>query len=179
MSSLYDPNFEIHLAQTKYAGRILYGLSNAVIVPFQLSSFASTLRGIINRTRTMYEKELKAQNITLNGITNEMNALQNAVKSFESGIKSDLNSSQITLLNSRLISFNKFFMSPEPIPSRFRCRNLVFGIPQSLQYPNITLAGVTDTILIANRTNDWEMVKRQISLTQHAIRQARKSLEMP
>lgn len=180
--SMFDPHFLFHLAQTKLAARLLYELSNLQLIPFNINSFTSSLRKIVNRTKLVYAKELKEHGISLSEIYKEVNKLANAGRKFEE-IKNQTNPKthpeQIRILNRRMSAFNKLFISPEPIPDRSDMRNLVHGISQNYRYPNITLAGISDALIVANTSGRWEIVKRQVSLTHHAITQARRSLEIP
>ena len=180
--SMFDPHFLIHLAQTKLAARLMFEISNSELIPFNLNSFASSLREIVNRTKVAYEKDLKRHGITLSAIIHEVHNLTKAARKFEQ-IKNhtdpEKEPGKIRMLNRRMMAFNKLFISPEPIPNRFDQRNLVLGISQNMKYPDITLAGVSDALLAANTSGRWEIVKRQVSLTLHAITQARRSLEMP
>jgi N-acetylated-alpha-linked acidic dipeptidase len=179
---MFDPHFLIHLAQTKLAARLMFEMFNSELIPFNLNSFASSLREIVNRTKVAYEKDLKRHGITLSAIIHEVHNLTKAARKFEQ-IKNQTDSKKepgkIRMLNRRMMAFNKLFISPEPIPNRFDQRNLVLGISQNMKYPDITLAGVSDALLAANTSGRWEIVKRQVSLTLHAITQARRSLEMP
>ena len=180
--SMFDPHFLFHLAQTKLTARIVYALSNSELIPFNLNSFTCSLREIANRTKLAYEKELNKHGITLKGIIEAVNDLTEAGRKFEkiknqTDPKKDL--TKIRMLNRRMVAFNKLFISPEPIPNRFDLRNLVLGISENMRYPDITLAGISDALLAANTSGRWEIVKRQVSLTHHAITQARRSLEIP
>lgn len=180
--SMFDPYFQFHFAQIKLAARIVYKLSHSHLIPFNLNSFTSTLEEIVNRTKNTYENVLKQHGISLSGISQEVKKLANAGKKFEA-TKRQTNSTtdpeKIRVLNRRMTTFNKLFISPEPIPSRFNLRNLVLGISRNGLYPNITLTGISDAILAASTSGKWEIVKRQVSLTHHAITQARRSLELP
>lgn len=180
--SMFDPHFKFHLAQTKLTARILYELSNSLFIPFNVNSFVISLQEILNRTKLVYEKELKQHGISLSYITKEVKELEKTARKFEK-VKNESNDETskdtIRQLNRRMVMFNKIFISPEPIPDRFSMRNLVFGISHNMYYPNITLAGISDAIIAARTSGGWEIVKRQVSLTYHAITQARRSLEMP
>ncbi|XP_028408347.1 putative N-acetylated-alpha-linked acidic dipeptidase isoform X2 [Dendronephthya gigantea] len=179
--SMFDPQFKFHLAQTKLTARIVYELSNSPIIPFNINSFTSSLHAIANRTKDHYEKQLKQHNITLSKLFEEVKALQRAGKKFEQ-MKNDSksNSERVRQINRRMIAFNKIFISPKKIPSRpSEMRNLVLGISQNWIYPKITLTGISDAVIAARTSGRWEIVKEQISLTEHAIIQARRSLEMP
>ena len=180
--SMLDPHFQFHLAQIKLAARIVYKLSHSHLIPFNLNSFTSTLREIVNRTKNTYGNELEQHGISLSGISQEVKKLTNAGRKFEATKEqsdSTTDPKKIRLLNRRMTAFNKLFISPEPIPSRFNMRNLVLGISRNGFYPNITLTGISDAFLVANTSGKWEIVKRQVSLTHHAITQARRSLEIP
>ncbi len=180
--SMFDPHFMFHLAQTKLVARIVYELSNSQLIPFNLNSFTSLLREIANKTKSAYEKVLQQHGMTLSGIIKEVNELAKAGRKFEQ-IKNrtdpKTDPEKVRILNRRMNAFNKLFISPEPIPNRSDMRNLVLGISRNLEYPNITLAGISDAIIAANTSGRWEIVKRQVSLTHHAIAQARRSLEIP
>lgn len=179
---MFDPHFMFHLAQTKLAARILYELANSPLIPFNINSFTSSLREIVSRTKSLYETELQRHGITLNGISKEVKELSKAGWKFEQ-IKNQTNPTtspdKVRMLNRRMVAFNKLFISPEPLPGRFDLRNLVLGISQNFRYPDITLAGVSDAVIAANTSGKWDIVKRQVSLTHHAITQARRSLEIP
>ena len=180
--SMFDPHFMFHLAQTKLAARIMYELSNSQLIPFNVNSFTSLLREIVNRTTIAYENELNKHGITLNKLSKEVNELIRAGRIFEKIKKLSnvtTNPKKIRGLNRRMIAFNKLFISPEEIPGRANMRSLVLGISKNYFYPNITLAGVSDAVISAKTSGRWDIVKHQVSLTHHAITQARRSLEMP
>ena len=129
-----------------------------------------------------YENELKRHGISLSGISKEVKKLANAAQKFEA-IKKQCNpttdAKKIRLLNTRMATFNKLFISPEAIPGRFSMRNLVLGISRNQPYPNFTLTGISDAFIVANTSGRWEIVKRQVSLTHLAITQARRLLALP
>ena len=180
--SMLDPHFQFHLAQIKLAARIVYKLSHSHLIPFNLNSFIGSLREIVNKTMVTYENELKRHGISLSGISKEVKKLANAAQKFEA-IKKQCNpttdAKKIRLLNTRMATFNKLFISPEAIPGRFSMRNLVLGISRNQPYPNFTLTGISDAFIVANTSGRWEIVKRQVSLTHLAITQARRLLALP
>lgn len=180
---LIDPYFKIHLAQAQLVARLVFNLTESHLLPFNLTFLSSSMEEILQRTRWYYDEKLKQHNITLNYISEEAKKLGKTIKEFEKR-KNQVKTGQkyeqdIRMLNRRMVGINKMFLTPEDVPRRPGLKHVLYGISDNMFYPNITLVAISNAVIEAENSGNWEDVKHQVSMTLHCIKQARDALQMP
>lgn len=182
---LVDPHFKIHLAQAQLTARLLFNLTDSLLIPFNLTYLSVSLEKILQRTKSYYKEQLRQHNVTLEYINEGVEKLKQAIQVFEniknqaSGVIDKKKERKVQMLNNRMVILQKMFLTPKGTPNRPWIKNLIYGISENSFYPNITLVAISDAIIEAQKSGKWTDVKHQISVTDHSIAQAMEALKMP
>ena len=180
LQGLIDPKFEYHLATTRMASRLLMNAADTFVLPLDVSQYITSLNDSLTTLKFKYGAELKQNNITLDGIEGAIQEYRKAAEKFKKENESAMNvKSDIELrdFNDRMVNVEKAFIYPYGLPNQPYTRHLVFAPSITNSYGTTSFPGISDLMVPTNKTSDdWQEIKRQISIVYKAISEATAAL---
>ena len=180
LQGLIDPKFEYHLATTRMASRLLMNAADTFVLPLDVSQYITSLNDSLTTLKFKYGAELKQNNITLDGIEGAIQEYRKAAEKFKKENESAMNvKSDIELrdFNDRMVNVEKAFIYPYGLPNQPYTRHLVFAPSITNSYGTTSFPGISDLMVATNKTSDdWQEIKRQISIVYKAISEATAAL---
>ena len=180
LQGLIDPNFQYHLTTTQVASRLLMNAADTYVLPFNVSKYAVALKNSLDILKTNYGAELEQNNTTLSFIENAIQNFKRTAQMFEKEKENAMdNKSDIALrdLNNRMVNVEKAFIYPLGLPNQPTTRHVVFAPSTNNKYGTTSFPGISDLLYPANKSEeDWESIKKQISIVFKAISEATDAL---
>ena len=172
LQGLIDPKFDYHLSSTRLASRILMNTADTLVLPFDVSQYGISLTTSLTTLKSKYGAELKQNNITLDAIKGAIQEYTKAAEKFKKenesamDVKSDI---ELRDFNDRMVNVEKAFIYPYGLPNQPYRRHLV--------YRTTSFPGISYLMVNTNKTSDdWQGIKRQISILYKAISEATAAL---
>jgi hypothetical protein len=180
MKTFADPYFKSHLTISQVTARLLIVTCDSPIIPFSLGPYATTLASGFDALKKNEGARLLSKNITLDFLQQAINSFKQATDNFESKkqeFKTSKDFAKLRTLNDQIMLLERSFIWPYGLPGRADVRHVIFATALHNRYGSSTFPGVGDTLIDIEKTNNWQEVKRQISIITYSIRAAVKVLE--
>ena len=146
--------------------------ADTLVLPFDVSQYGISLTKSLTTLKSKYGAELKQNNITLDGIEGTIQEYTKAAEKFKKenesaiDVKSDI---ELRDFNDRMVNVEKAFIYPYGLPNQPYRRHLV--------YRTTSFPGISYLMVNTNKTSDdWQGIKRQISIVYKAISEATAAL---
>ena len=180
VQGLVDPNFKYHLSSTRLASGLLMNAADTFVLPLDVSTYGISLKDSLTDLKSKYGAELKQNNITLDAIEGAIKQYTKAAEKFKKenetamDVKSDI---ELRDFNDRMVNVEKAFIYPYGLPNQPYTRHLVFAPSITNSYGTTSFPGISDLMVPTNKTSDdWQEIKRQISIVYKAISEATAAL---
>lgn len=83
---------------------------------------------------------------------------------------------KLRMLNDQMMNMERAFIWPFGLPGRILARHVLFAPQMHNRYRSATFPGITDALFDIDRTNNWKLVKEQVSIAITCVREAAKIL---
>lgn len=174
-----DPHFTTHLAMSQIGARILLAAADTPLFPYNLTDYKIALKRNLDTLETVHKSELLKGNITLNYLAREVAEFSKTADVFEQrkANASDIKDfTQLRILNDQMMNMERAFIWPFGLPGRTRVRHVLFAPQMHNIYGSSSFPGITDALFDIDKTNNWQLVKDQVSIAITCVREARKIL---
>lgn len=174
-----DPHFTTHLAMSQIGARILLTAADSPLFPYNLRDYKIALNRNLDALEKDYKSDLLKGNITLDHLTREVEEFSKTADTFEQRKASagDINDfAQLRILNDQMMNMERAFIWPFGLPGRTRVRHVLFAPQMHNIYGSSSFPGITDALFDIDKTNNWQVVKDQVSIAITCVREARKIL---
>ncbi|KAK3754392.1 hypothetical protein QZH41_011181 [Actinostola sp. cb2023] len=180
MSTLTDPEFKFHQVTTRAWVQLAFHMSDSIIVPFNVTHYASMMKYYSGRMKLDYGKTLALHDVTLEHVNSAIENFTRAAEEFQERIDAtDLNNENaVSRINERLIVLERSFIDESAIiPDKPLQRHVI--LTPSFHVYGSWFGGVVEAMYrVDDRGESWEIVKKQISVVLYAIRSATHILSM-
>lgn len=182
MEKYVDPNFKYHLTIAKLWAGYLMLMADTTIIPFNLYEYTVQVEEFFNQLELEYKELLDNQSISLDFARHRLSALNNKTKAFQEYVH-DLNLNktsdfELRSVNDKIMKFEQNFLVTG-ITTRTSSRHVIYsGAPNHLKATKFP--GITEAIYFAatDPRNDWDEVRKQITLLVWCFDTANTSLDL-
>ena len=174
IKTFVDPEFKTHLAVTKYAGIFLLKLSDSELLPFNTATYGELLRSKSIALET--NARLKAHNISTAAFSRAVNKFAKISRKFERN-KMKVGPKDLRALNDQMMHLEKAFIQTVEPNVHKQLRHVIYGPNLSNLYGGIYFPRVHHALIKAEKTGDWKLVEKEISLLTFSINSAAKVLK--
>ncbi|XP_046440416.1 glutamate carboxypeptidase 2-like [Daphnia pulex] len=183
VANLMDPGFHFHLAVARLMTELTLNLSESVVLPFDVVSYASFLEKDLDKIESRYKSLAAANGATFEYFRKAVAHFRNSTEYFTDTILPRLDRSNplaIRKINDQLIQLERGFVDPHGLPGRPEFNHIVFAPSSVDKYSSDTFAGLVDLFkTVGNRTeqpNTWRQIKQHLSAISFLIGAAADSL---
>ena len=172
-----DPNFKIHLAIAQISARILVGVADEHVLPYNLMHYKSTLQVNVDLLEKQYTSALIEGNVTLMYLKEAVKTFSQSAEDFEARkaeVGSDADFATLRMLNDKMILMERSFIWPYGMPGRLWYRHVIFE--NRFHYGVPSFPGISEVLSTIEETKDWDEVKRQVSIVTQCLREAARVL---
>ncbi|XP_048578659.1 glutamate carboxypeptidase 2-like [Nematostella vectensis] len=170
-----DPHFLNFLTMAQVSGRLVMDFSEPALLPFEFGQYKETLLSGIKALDKSYGDRLKEKNITLEYVKDAIETLEEAMTKFTAQ-KQQASTTEdfvkLRMLNDQMMLFERSFIWPYGLPRRPDTRHVIFAPEMHNQYGSSMFPAIGDTLFDIEKTGDWDLVKKQVSIITHSIRSA-------
>lgn len=181
MTKFIDPDFTIHLATAQLCASQMLSFSDSIVMPFNVASYVKQVKRYLKEFEGFYKKSLARRHIDLKFVKTRLNALIKKADRFHDYISKlnlkHANAYEIRSINDKLMNFERNFLLPN-IVEKDSTRHVIYGAtPYYLELSKFP--GITEAIYFAtnNEKDDWDVVRKQITLLVWCIDSANRSLD--
>ena len=175
-----DPNFEIHLSIARIGARMLFSTADQPVLPFSVRYYAIALERSLRLLSKYYKVQLDTKNITLSYLQEAIGKFKISVEKFEerkASLEETADFAKLRMINDQMMQLERVFVYPYGLPGRPHIRHLIFAPMRNNAYGPAIFPGITDVLYDIRDTNNWDEVRKQISLVTHSIMAASRLLE--
>ena len=169
MKTFVDPEFQTHLAVTKFAGAFLLKLSDSELLPLNTTSYGEFLKS----KAVSLEKNatLRAHNISTVSFSRAVRRFAKVSRQFERG-KLNEKPENFRILNDQMMQVEKAFIQTVEENDWKLSRHVIHGLNIDDLYDYLYFPRVHYAMIKAKKTGDWKLVEKEISLLTYAITSA-------
>jgi N-acetylated-alpha-linked acidic dipeptidase len=165
ISRIGDPGFRYHTLMAKYWGTVALRLANADVLPYSMSSYATSIAGFVKELDDLPDVEGRLDRGSLRA---GVQALDAAARRFDTAVAAALDTGTLTTdetdrLNRDLLDFESTWAHPDGIPGRPWFKHLLYA--PRYTYAAMTLPGITE----AAERGDWAAARQQAELVLAAM----------
>ena len=174
-----DPHFTTHLAMSQIGARILLEAADTRIFPYNLVDYKIALKRNLETLDTQYKSILMKGNVTLDYLAREVENFSKSADAFERRKEeaADIQDfAKLRILNDQMMNMERAFIWPFGLPGRTRVRHVLFAPQMHNIYGSSSFPGITDALFDIDKTNNWKLVKEQVSIAITCVREASKIL---
>lgn len=176
-----DQNFEVHKAMTQFAGGLVLDLADQPLLPYDIMNYAQALNHSFHVLNS--SPKFLANGISLSVLQDAVTGFLYASKQFESRkSKLAIHKSRLWLrnLNDQMVNVEKAFIYPYGLPGKIQSRHVAFNFGfHNLDPIRATFPGVTEALYLAETSNDWNLVRKQVSIAVYSVQSATRVLQLP
>ncbi|KAK4009040.1 hypothetical protein OUZ56_014181 [Daphnia magna] len=156
VANLMDPGFKYHLAVARLMAELTLSLSESVILPFDVPSYASFLEQDIAKIESRYKDVAVTNGATFEHFRKAVAHFRNATEYFTDNIIPRLditNPLAVRKINDQLMQLERGFVDPHGLPGRPEFNHIVFAPSSVDKYSSDTFAGLVDLFkTVGNQT---------------------------
>ncbi|KAJ7370495.1 hypothetical protein OS493_032061 [Desmophyllum pertusum] len=174
-----DPHFTTHLSMSQIGARIVLEAADTPILPYNLTDYKEALKGNLESLQKDYKSLLLKGNVTLDHLSREVTKFSSNADAFEQrkAMASDIQDfAKLRMLNDQMMSMERAFIWPFGLPGRKSYRHVLFAPQMHNAYGSASFPGITDALFDIDKTNNWKLVKEQVSIVITCVREAGKIL---
>ena len=174
-----DEKFEVHKAMTLFGGGMTLDLADQPLLPFDILNYALSLNYSFYVLSS--SPKFSANSISLTELQDAISLFLNASRMFESR-KSEpaiLDSpSKLRMINDQIVKVEMAFIYPYGLPGKIQDRHVAFNFGfHNLKPAKATFPGVTEALHMAEKSGDWDLVRKQLSIAVYCVQSATRVLE--
>ena len=174
-----DPHFKAHLLMSQIGARIVLEAADSPLLPFNLKDYKDALKNSLEALEKGFKSLLQKGNVSLEQLTREVQTFARNADAFEQR-KNNVSYMQdfpkLRMLNDQMMNMERAFIWPFGLPGRILARHVLFAPQMHNRYRSATFPGITDALFDIDRTNNWKLVKEQVSIAITCVREAAKIL---
>ncbi|KAL9983851.1 hypothetical protein ACROYT_G006092 [Oculina patagonica] len=174
-----DPHFTTHLSMSQIGARIVLEAADTRILPYNLTDYKKALESSLAALDKHYKSLLLQGNVTLEYLAREIENFSRNAEEFEKR-KAEASDTQdfakLRMLNDQMMSMERAFIWPLGLPGRKLVRHVLFAPQMHNIYGSSSFPGITDALFDIEKTNNWKLVKEQVSIAITCVREAGKIL---
>ena len=174
-----DPHFTTHLSMSQIGVRILLEAADTRILPYNLTDYKKSLESNLKALEKHYKSLLMQGNVTLDHLAREIETFSRKADDFEKK-KAEVSDTQdfakLRMLNDQMMQMERAFIWPFGLPGRKLVRHVLFAPQMHNIYGSSSFPGITDALFDIEKTNNWKLVKEQVSIAITCVREAGKIL---
>jgi len=174
-----DPHFTTHLSMSQIVARIVLEAADTPILPYNLMDYKEALESNFEALEKFYKSLLLQGNVTLDHLANQIKQFSRNAVAFEKR-KAEARNTQdfakLRILNDQMMNMERAFIWPFGLPGRKIIRHVLFAPQMHNNYGSSSFPGITDALFDIEKTNDWKLVKEQVSIAITCVREAGKIL---
>ena len=174
-----DPHFTTHLAMSQIGARIVLEAADTPILPYNLTDYKETLERNFEALEKYYKELLLQGNVTLVHLANEIRQFSRnaeAIEKRKAEALDTLDFAKLRILNDQMMNMERAFIWPFGLPGRKIVRHVLFAPQMHNIYGSSSFPGITDALFDIEKTDNWKMVKEQVSIAITCVREAGKIL---
>ena len=176
-----DPHFTTHLSMSQITARIVLEAADTPILPYNLTDYKEALeRNFAALENSLPLKSLLLKgNVTLDHLAKEIRQFSRNAEAFEKRKAEALDTqdfAKLRILNDQMMNMERAFIWPLGLPGRKLVRHVLFAPQMYNNYGSSIFAGITDALFNIEKTNNWKLVKEQVSIAITCVREAAKIL---
>ncbi|XP_020630243.1 N-acetylated-alpha-linked acidic dipeptidase 2-like isoform X4 [Orbicella faveolata] len=176
-----DPHFTIHLSMSQIGARIVLEAADTPILPYNLLDYKEALERNFEALKSFSKSLLLQGNVTLDHLANQIKQFSRNADAFEKR-KAEARDTQdfakLRILNDQMMNMERAFIWPLGLPGRQLLRHVLFAPQMHNNYGSSSFPGITDALFDIEKTNDWKLVKEQVSIALTCVREAGKILAL-
>ncbi|KAL9983852.1 hypothetical protein ACROYT_G006093 [Oculina patagonica] len=177
-----DPHFTTHLSMSQIGARIVLEAADTRILPYNLTDYKQALKISFTALEKQFKSLLLQGNVTLEYLAREIENFSRNADNFEKR-KTEASDTQdfakLRMLNDQMMTMERAFIWPFGLPgtvARKLVRHVLFAPRLHNNYGSATFPGITDALFDIEKTNNWKVVKEQVSIAITCVREAGKIL---
>ena len=174
-----DPHFTTHLSMSQIGARIVLEAADTPILPYNLMDYKEALERNFEALEKYHKSLLLKGNVTLDHLASQITQFSRNAEAFEKK-KAEARDTQdfakLRILNDQMMNMERAFIWPFGLPGRKLVRHVLFAPQMHNIYGSSTFPGITDALFDIEKTNDWKLVKEQVSIAITCVREAGKIL---
>ncbi|XP_022779944.1 N-acetylated-alpha-linked acidic dipeptidase 2-like [Stylophora pistillata] len=169
MKTFVDPEFQTHLAVTKFAGAFLLKLSDSELLPLNTTTYGEVLQS----KAVLLEKNatLRVHNISTAAFSRAVRSFAKVSHQFERG-KLKEKPENYRILNDQMMQVEKAFIQTVEVNDWKLSRHVIYGLNDENLYGDLFFPRVHYAMIKAKKSGDWKLVEKEMSLLTHAITSA-------
>jgi len=169
-----DREFKFHQAVAKIGMYYMLYIADSEVIPFDVKRYAELLqRETAALTKKLSTDEFKSKGLTTEYLKSASDNFTSAYDEFMTQKETvDLtNALNLRIFNDRLSQLEKGFLYPDGLPGRTSIKHYIMAPYSSSFFP-----AIGDMLFEAKKTNNWNEVKKQISITALIIQSVAENL---
>ena len=174
-----DPNFKTHLLMSQISARIVLEAADVPMLPFNLTDYKEVLKRNLEVLEKDYKSLLQKGNVTLEHLAREVETFSRNADAFEqrkAKARDMQDFAELRMLNDQMMNMERAFIWPFGLPGRILIRHVLFAPQMHNIYGSSSFPGITDALFDIDKTNNWKLVKEQVSIAITCVREAAKIL---
>ncbi|KAL9983847.1 hypothetical protein ACROYT_G006087 [Oculina patagonica] len=174
-----DPHFTTHLSMSQIGARIVLEAADTRILPYNLTDYKQALESNLAALDKHYKSLLLQGNVTLEYLAREIENFSRNADDFEKRKAKAIDTqdfAKLRMLNDQMMSMERAFIWPFGLPGRKIVRHVLFAPQMHNIYGSSSFPGITDALFDIEKTNNWKLVKEQVSIAVTCVREAGKIL---
>ena len=164
---------------SQIVARIVLEAADTPILPYNLMDYKEALESNFEALEKFYKSLLLQGNVTLDHLANQIKQFSRNAVAFEKR-KAEARNTQdfakLRILNDQMMNMERAFIWPFGLPGRKIIRHVLFAPQMHNNYGSSSFPGITDALFDIEKTNDWKLVKEQVSIAITCVREAGKIL---
>ncbi|KAJ7375818.1 hypothetical protein OS493_038651 [Desmophyllum pertusum] len=159
---------------SQIGARILLEAADTRILPYNLTDYKEAL----NNNLAALEAHLQG-NVTLDHLVREVRNFSRNADAFEqrkAEASDTQNFAKLRMLNDQMMNMERAFNLAVWIAGKEIVRHVLFAPQMHNIYGSSSFPGITDALFDIEKTNNWKLVKEQVSIAITCVREAGKIL---
>ncbi|XP_057300112.1 glutamate carboxypeptidase 2-like [Hydractinia symbiolongicarpus] len=182
MEHFVDKEYKCHLTVGRVAMYYLLYMADLTLVPYDAKYYGEHLkRGAESLTTQLKSKGGDAAGVSTEHLISAANNFSTAVETFQKEFAS-MNKDdalQLRMINDRLVQVEKGFIYPLGLPGRPSIKHYVMAPSLHNTYGSSTFPAVVDLLYDIKKTQNWNEVKKQLTITAYLVQAVAESLASP
>ena len=174
VKSFVDPEFQIHLAVARYAGTFLLQLAESKRLPFNTSAYGQLLR--LKSAPLVNDRRFKANNISMAAYSRAVKHFVKTARMFQDRAEEE-KADELRTMNDQMMQLERAFIQTIVTNDPKQLRHVIYAPDVSNLYDGLYFPRLQHATATAERTGNWELVKKEVSLLTYSINSATKVLE--
>ncbi|XP_046848133.1 putative N-acetylated-alpha-linked acidic dipeptidase [Xenia sp. Carnegie-2017] len=156
VTTFVDPHFYIHRAVAKVMARTALALADNELLPMKASKYGEKLQRGLNDFKRKYGFVLKKNNITLVYLREAIKSFIASAKALDERIRNASKKRVLTkrMLNDKLMTLEKGFVSNNKVFGRLHTRHVIFGLNNKNSYKTEIFPGLCEALVQERKSNE-------------------------